>query len=122
VPARAREALPRPFVRRDARREELIERILYLGGHLNLQRLDTLRIGETVVEMIELGLEFEREAIALLQRGIDVAARKSTARGRSSSRCSARRRSTPRFAAQLEGIRRVGEQNYLARYAAPEST
>jgi bacterioferritin (cytochrome b1) len=26
------------------------------------------------------------------------------------------------FAAQLEGIRRVGEQNYLARYAAPEST
>jgi bacterioferritin len=50
--------------------ERLIDRILYLDGHPNLQRLGTIGIGETAVEKLELALELEREAIARLNRGI----------------------------------------------------
>jgi bacterioferritin len=50
--------------------ERLIDRILYLDGHPNLQRLGTIGIGETSVEKLQLALELEREAIARLNRGI----------------------------------------------------
>jgi bacterioferritin len=50
--------------------DELIERILYLEGHPNLQRLGTVRVGETATEKLTLGLDLERQAIARLNRGI----------------------------------------------------
>ena len=43
--------------------EELIDRILYLDGHPNLQRLGTVRVGETAVEQIQLAVELERTAV-----------------------------------------------------------
>lgn len=43
--------------------EELIDRILYLDGHPNLQRLGTIRVGETPVEQMRLALELERTAV-----------------------------------------------------------
>ena len=43
--------------------EELIDRILYLDGHPNLQRLGTVRVGETPVEQIRLAVELERTAV-----------------------------------------------------------
>src|SRR5262245_30355447 len=59
---------------RDA--EALIERILYFEGHPNLQRLGTVRVGETVEEQLRLDLEVEREAIARYNRGIELAVTK----------------------------------------------
>jgi bacterioferritin len=53
---------------RDA--DRLIERILYLEGHPNVQRLGTVQIGETSAEKLTLALELEREAISRLNRGI----------------------------------------------------
>jgi len=53
---------------RDA--EVLIDRILYLEGIPNLQRLGSVRIGETVPEQLNLALEQERIAIARLNQGI----------------------------------------------------
>src|SRR3954451_20259429 len=50
--------------------DKLIQRILYLDGTPNLQRLGPVRVGETPVEKMELGLEGEVEAIARLNRGI----------------------------------------------------
>ena len=50
--------------------EELIERILYLDGVPNLQRLGTVMVGETVPEQLRLDLELEREAIGRLNAGI----------------------------------------------------
>jgi bacterioferritin len=50
--------------------DELIERILYLDGLPNLQRLGTVRVGETPAEKLELGLELERQAIDRLNGGI----------------------------------------------------
>jgi len=50
--------------------DKLIQRILYLDGTPNLQRLGPVRVGETPVEKIELGLEGEAESITRLNRGI----------------------------------------------------
>jgi len=52
--------------------EELIERILYLEGVPNLQRLGTVRVGEDVPEKLRLALDTEREAIERLARGIEL--------------------------------------------------
>src|SRR5687767_12230402 len=43
--------------------DELIERILYLDGVPNVQRLGTIRIGETPAEKLTLALELEKAAI-----------------------------------------------------------
>ena len=50
--------------------DHLIERLLYLEGHPNLQRLGNLRTGESPVEKLTLALALEREAIDRLNRGI----------------------------------------------------
>jgi bacterioferritin len=50
--------------------DHLIERLLYLEGHPNLQRLGALRTGETPIEKLSLALTLEQEAIARLNEGI----------------------------------------------------
>ena len=50
--------------------DELIERILYLDGHPNVQRLGNIQTGESTLEKLELALQLERAAIERLNRGI----------------------------------------------------
>src|SRR5262245_8806274 len=50
--------------------DRLIERILYLDGVPNLQRLGPVRVGEEPVEMHKLDLQLEREAVARLNQAI----------------------------------------------------
>jgi bacterioferritin len=50
--------------------DHLIERLLYFDGHPNLQRLGTIRTGETPAEKLSLALTLEQEAIARLNAGI----------------------------------------------------
>jgi bacterioferritin len=50
--------------------DHLIERLLYLEGHPNLQRLGTIRTGESPVEKLSLALVLEQEAIARLNPGL----------------------------------------------------
>ncbi len=50
--------------------EKLVERILYLEGHPNLQRLGVVRTGESGPEKLSLALDLEREAIGRLNHGI----------------------------------------------------
>ncbi|WP_282170976.1 bacterioferritin [Ruegeria atlantica] len=45
--------------------DKLIERIIFLGGHPNLQQLDPLRIGQTPKETLECDLAAEVDARAL---------------------------------------------------------
>lgn len=50
--------------------DQLIERILYLGGLPNVQKLGRIRIGETIPEMFAADTALEEEAIPRLNRGI----------------------------------------------------
>ena len=50
--------------------DELIERILFLEGTPNLQRLGSVRVGDTVPEKLDLARTLEREAVERLNRGI----------------------------------------------------
>ena len=50
--------------------ETLIERILYLDGVPNLQRLGTVRVGEDVPEILECDLKSETGAQATIKAGI----------------------------------------------------
>jgi bacterioferritin len=50
--------------------ESLVERVLFLDGVPNLQRLGTLRIGETVLEQFQSDLGVEVDALQQLRAGI----------------------------------------------------
>ena len=47
--------------------DKLIERIIFLDGHPNMQTLESLRIGQTVKEVLERDLQAETEARALYE-------------------------------------------------------
>src|ERR671911_2865414 len=53
--------------------DTIIERILYLDGMPNLQRLGPVRLGEDPIEQLRLDLELEREAIKRFNDGIALA-------------------------------------------------
>ncbi len=52
--------------------DKLIERILYLEGLPNLQKLGTINVGESVDEQLKLDLDLETRAIPVLNRGIEL--------------------------------------------------
>jgi bacterioferritin len=56
---------------RDA--EKLIDRIILLDGMPNLQRLGSVRVGETVPEQFEVDRQLEIEAIERYRRGVVLA-------------------------------------------------
>jgi bacterioferritin len=53
--------------------ERVIDRILYLEGVPNLQRLGSVRVGESVPEQIRLDLDLEHAALERFNRGIALA-------------------------------------------------
>ena len=57
--------------------DKIIHRVLYLGGLPNLQRLHTLRIGESVPEQLELDRTHETNAVDLLRQAISLCRSKS---------------------------------------------
>jgi bacterioferritin len=50
--------------------EALVERILYLEGVPNMQRLYTVQVGETIIEQYQLNYEMEKAAVERYQRAI----------------------------------------------------
>jgi len=94
----------------------VISRILFLEGVPNLQKLNKLRVGETVKEQLESDLQLEYTAIGFLNQGIAAA---RTAGDNASEDLFTRilvseEEHTDWIETQLELIRQVGEQNYLA--------
>ena len=51
--------------------DRVIERILYLEGLPNVQRLGKVNIGQTVEEQLKVDLALEQHAIPVLNRGIE---------------------------------------------------
>ena len=96
--------------------DSLIERILFLEGVPNVQRLGAVRIGEAPAEKLRLALELERDAIARLTRGIALCIE----RGDHGSRelletiLHGEEEHTDWLETQLDLIDRLGEPGYLA--------
>lgn len=96
--------------------DELIERILYLEGHPNLQRLGTVRVGETPTEKLTLGLDLERQAIVRLNRGIAlcVAQDDNGTRELLEEILTGEEDHADWLETQLELVRQLGDAHYLA--------
>jgi bacterioferritin len=96
--------------------DELIERILYLEGHPNLQRLGTVRVGETATEKLTLGLDLERQAIVRLNRGIAlcVAQDDNGTRELLEEILTGEEDHADWIETQLELVRQLGDAHYLA--------
>jgi len=99
---------------RDA--EALIERILYLDGVPNLQRLGTVRVGETAPEKLRLALDVEREAIDRLARGIGLCREKADHGTRQllEKILTGEEEHADWLETQLSLLEQLGEQLYLA--------
>ena len=99
---------------RDA--EMLIDRILYLDGVPNLQRLGTVRVGETVLEKLTLALDVETEAIARLNRCIASATELADNGSRElfEKILVGEEEHADWIESQLDLVRQVGEAHYLA--------
>jgi bacterioferritin len=96
--------------------DELIERILYLEGMPNLQRLGSVRVGETVPEKLGLALELEQAAIERLNGGIAtcIAAGDHGTRELLDHILEGEEEHADWIETQLELIRQLGDAHYLA--------
>lgn len=96
--------------------DEVIERILYLGGVPNMQRLNKVRVGEGVVEQLKLDLALEVDAVAKLNEAIalTVEASDNGTRELFERILVGEEEHIDWLEAQLELVKQVGEQNYLA--------
>jgi bacterioferritin len=96
--------------------DQVISRILVLEGVPNLQRLNKLYVGETVKEQFEGDLQLEYTAIAFLNQGIETARKvgDNTTEDMFTKILVSEEEHADWLETQLELIRQVGEQNYLA--------
>ncbi|UDY34802.1 bacterioferritin [Dermatobacter hominis] len=96
--------------------EALIERVLFFDGVPNLQRLNALRVGETVEEQFRNDLELEYVARERLNRGIEaaVAASDNGTRHLLEEILVSEEEHIDWLETQLEAINQVGIQQYLA--------
>ena len=103
--------------------ERLIERILVLDGLPNLQRLDPVRVGEAVPEVLQAGLELERGAVEFLRGAIEHCVRVGdyTTRALFEEMIQDEERHVDWFETQLETIRLVGQELYLSQQIVVEA-
>lgn len=103
---------------RDA--ERIIQRILYLEGHPNLQRLGSVNVGEDPVEHLRLALESEREAIDTLRQGVELAVEVGDygTREMVAEMLEEEEEHLYFFERQLDVVERIGVENYLANYVS----
>jgi bacterioferritin len=103
--------------------ELLTDRILFLEALPNYQRLDPLRIGQTVPEQLRADLAVEMEAIGRLRPGAEL----MRARGDITSArifeqiLEDEEEHVDYLETELDLIDKLGEQLYLQRYADPPS-
>jgi len=96
--------------------DELVERILFLEGLPNLQKLGRVRVGQTVPEQLALDLGLEREAVGLLNRAIAlcVAESDNTSRDLLEDLLESEERHLDWLETQLGLLKHLGEKAYLA--------
>jgi len=96
--------------------ERIVERILFLEGVPNLQRLGPLKVGETVVEQYRNDLAVELEALERLHRGIALAIEKTDVGTREmlADILVDEEEHVDWLETQLETIAQIGVEHYLA--------
>jgi bacterioferritin len=96
--------------------ERLIERILFLEGVPNMQRLFPVKVGETVPEQLRLDLDVEYTSIKRLNDGIAVAVEvgDNASRVLLETILVGEEDHADWLETQPEAMRQLGEQNYLA--------
>jgi bacterioferritin len=100
--------------------DQLIERILFLEGLPNLQKLDKLHIGENTQEMLKCDLEIELKAVPDLKEGIKYCESVAdyVSRDVLQSILDSEEEHIDWLETQLSLIERVGIQNYEAEQMA----
>lgn len=96
--------------------DAVIERILFLDGVPNMQRLFPVRVGEEPIEMHRLDLEVEREAYTRLNRGIPLAVAKADhgTRALLETILKSEEDSIDWLETQLAIVEQIGREHYLA--------
>jgi bacterioferritin len=96
--------------------DRVIERILYLGGVPNMQRLSPVRVGEEPIEMHKLDLTLELEAVARLNRAIQLCLTKNDGGTRDliEKILTEEEDAIDWLEAQLHQLADMGRENYLA--------
>jgi bacterioferritin len=96
--------------------DRLIERILYLGGTPNMQRLLPVRVGENAIEQHELDLALEIAAVERYNRAIALAQGKGDNGTREllERHLVGEEKSVDWLESQLHVIREIGRERYLA--------
>lgn len=95
--------------------EEIIDRILFLEGVPNMQRLEPVRIGETVSEQLRLQADSEQRALSILGQGVAAADEAGDRASREffAARLQEEEGHLDWLETQLGLIDQIGEANYL---------
>ncbi|NJN64341.1 MAG: bacterioferritin [Acidobacteria bacterium] len=96
--------------------EALIERVLYLEGVPNVQRLGVINIGETVKEQLDSDLKLEYDAVERLNPGV-IRCRELNDAGSAmllEKILAEEEEHVDWIEAQIEAIKQMGIENYLA--------
>lgn len=96
--------------------EELIERILFLEGVPNVQRLGKINIGENVAEIMKVDLALEMDALPRLNKGIELCTSVSDNASRLllEEILEDEEEHIDWIEAQVDQMEQIGVQNYLA--------
>jgi bacterioferritin len=96
--------------------QALIRHILYLEGIPNLQRLGTVRVGESALENLQLDSQLELSAVEAYREAIAHCAQVGdfTTRGMLEGMGREEEEQLDWLETQLETIRQIGIENYLA--------
>ena len=96
--------------------DRVIERILYLDGIPNMQRMNPVKVGEDPIEQHRLDLELEKEAVERLNKGIALARDKADngTRDLLESILTDEEESIDWHETQLHLVNEIGKERYLA--------
>ncbi len=103
--------------------DEVIERILYLEGSPNAQRLGNVSVGQIVEEQLRVDLELERRAIPVLNKGIELCRNQAGDNGTAElleDILEDEEEHANWLEAQLSLVQQVGLHNYLAQQLRDE--
>jgi bacterioferritin len=102
--------------------EELIERVLFLEGIPNVQKLDKISIGESVLEILNADLALEMHALPQLNKGIETCRElgDNNSRHLLEEILEDEEEHVDWLEAQLALVEQVGIQNYLAQQIREE--